>query len=137
MRRATSERLRRDVWCFAQILRAFAIKARHAEAREDGWTGAASFAFVREFLAYFRAMGYPLLRVGDYPRFEGFMGAMASLEETDLLDPPRLEAAVHESEAFHAFLTEHFDQISRRDELAGIPFDKPGAARALKLYLGD
>jgi hypothetical protein len=136
VRRATSERLRRDVWCFAQILRAFAIKARHAEAPEDGWTGAASFAFVREFLAYFRAMGYPLLRVGDYPRFEGFMDAMNGLEETDLVDPPRLEASVHEAEAFHAFLTELFDQISRRDELSGVPFDKPGAARALKLYLG-
>ena len=136
VRRTTSDRLRRDVWCFAQILRAFAIKARHAEAPEDGWSGAASLAFVREFLAYFRAMGYPLLRVGDYPRFEGFMDAMNSLEETDLVDPPRLEASIREVEAFHAFLNELFEQISRRDELAGVPFDKPGAARALKLYLG-
>jgi hypothetical protein len=136
-RRATSERLRRDVWCFAQILRAFASKARHAEAPQDGWSGVASFAFVREFLAYFRAMGYPLLRVGDYPRFDGFMDAMNALEETDLLDPPRLDAAIKESEAFHGFLTQLFEQISRRDELAGAPFDKPGAARALKLYLGD
>jgi hypothetical protein len=136
VRRATSERLRRDVWCFAQILRAFAIKAQHVGAPEEGWTGAASFAFVREFLAYFRAMGYPLLRVGDYPRFDGFMDAMNSLEETDLLDPPRVEAAVREAEAFHAFLDELFDRISKRDELSGVPFDKPGAARALKLYLG-
>ena len=31
-RRATSERLRRDVWMFAQIARAFASKARHTDA---------------------------------------------------------------------------------------------------------
>lgn len=136
VRRETSERLRRDIWCFAQILRAFASKARHADTPADGWSGVASFAFVREFLVYFRAVGYPLLRVGDYPRFDGFMEAMNGLEETDLLDPPRLEAAVWEAEAFHAFLDELFDQISRRDDLAQIPFDKPGAARALKLYLG-
>ena len=33
------------------------------------------FAFVREFLAYFRAMGYPLLRASDYPRVDAFMAA--------------------------------------------------------------
>jgi hypothetical protein len=32
---------------------------------------------------------------------------------------------------------ELFDAISKRDELAGIPFDRRAAATALKLYLGD
>lgn len=136
-RRASSERLRRDIWMFGQIARAFASKARHANPTQDHWSRASSFAFVREFLAYFRAMGYPLLRVGDYPRFDQFMSAMAALEETDLLDPRRLGSAVSEAEAFHEYLTELFERISQRDELAGIPFDKPAAARALRLYLGD
>ena len=136
-RRATSERLRRDVWMFAQIARAFASKARHTGPAPDRWTGIASFAFVREFLSYFRAMGYPLLRVGDYPRVDAFMAAMSRLEETDLLDPGRLEAAIHECEAFHEFLIKLFEQISKRDELAGVPFDRKDAARALRLYLGD
>ena len=136
-RRATSERLRRDVWMFAQIARAFASKARHADPVSDRWSGIASFAFVREFLAYFRAMGYPLLRVGDYPRVDAFMAAMSALEETDLLDPHRLESAIEECHAFYTFLTELFERISQRDELAGAPFDKHAAARALKLYLGD
>jgi hypothetical protein len=136
-KRATGERLRRDVWMFAQITRAFASKARHADPRADQWSGIASFAFVREFLAYFRAMGYPLLRAGDYPRVDSFMAAMSALEETDLLDPGRLDAAIRECEAFHQFLTQLFDQISKRDELVGVPFDKGAAARALKLYLGD
>jgi hypothetical protein len=136
-RRATSERLRRDVWMFAQIARAFASKARHAGPAPDRWTGIASFAFVREFLSYFRAMGYPLLRVGDYPRVDAFMAAMSQLAETDLLDPSRLDAAILECEAFYEFLTGLFEQISRRDELAGVPFDRKEAARALRLYLGD
>ncbi len=136
-RRASSERLRRDIWMFAQIVRAFVSKARHADPSVDQWGKLQSFAFVREFLGYFRAMGYPLLRVGDYPRFDGFMAAMAALNETDLLDPQRLTLAVEEAEAFHAFLSKLLDRISEREELQGTPFDKPGAARALRLYLGD
>ena len=135
-RRSSSERLRRDVWIFAQILRAFALKARHASAGEDRWAGVASFQFVKEFLAYFRAMGYPLLRGNDYPRFDAFLAAMAALTDTDLLDPPRLEAAVVETEAFQAFLLELFEQIGGRQELADLPFDRKAAAMALKLYLG-
>lgn len=136
-RRASSERLRRDVWMFAQIARAFATKARASSAFDERWTRAQSFAFVREFLAYFRAMGYPLLRASDYPRFDAFMDAMSALEDTDLLDPARLEHAIVECEAFHGFLTELFNRISRRDELEGAPFDRAAAARALRLYLGE
>jgi hypothetical protein len=33
-------------------------------------------------------------------------------------------------------LTELFDLISKREELVGVPFDRPAAARTLKLYLG-
>jgi hypothetical protein len=137
VKRGTSDRLRRDVWMFAQIARAFASKARHADPAEDSWTGGASFAFVREFLSYFRAMGYPLLRAADYPRYDSFMAAMNGLEETDLLDSNRLEAAIQECENFYAFLTRLFEQISKREELAGVAFDRRDAARTLRLYLGD
>ena len=136
-RRATSERLRRDVWMFAQIARAFASKARHTDVTVDKWTTIASFAFVREFLAYFRAMGYPLLRAGDYPRIEAFMTAMSSLEDRDTLDPQKLSIAVNECEQFFVFLTDLFDQISKREELANVPFDRKAAARALRMYLGE
>jgi hypothetical protein len=135
-RRQTSERLRRDVWMFAQIVRAFSSKAQHS-ATEEGWAPVQSFQYVREFLAYFRAMGYPLLRSADYPRIDLFMAAMARLEDTDLVDPARLEDAIDECVAFHGFLTRLFDDISKRDELSGVTFDRRAAAAALKLYLGD
>jgi hypothetical protein len=121
---------------FAQIARAFASKARATDPSVDTWSTGQNLSFVREFLGYFRAMGYPLLRVGDYGRVDAFMAAMNGLGDSDLLDPARLEAAATECEAFHGFLTELFQAISQREELAGVPFDRPAAARALKLYLG-
>lgn len=136
-RRATSERLRRDVWMFAQILRAFAVKARVADPVADDWSRLASFAFVREFLAYFRAMGYPLLRAGDYDRVGDFLSVMGALEDTDVIDTRKLDEAIDECDAFYGFLIELFDQISQREELTNVPFERAHAARALKLYLGD
>jgi hypothetical protein len=135
-RRESSDRLRRDVWMFAQIVRAFSIKAQHSSA-EDRWAPVHGFAYVREFLSYFRAMGYPLLRSTDYPRFDAFLGALSNLEDTDLVDPSRLERAIDECMAFHGFLEELFQSISRREELNGLVFDRRAAASTLKLYLGD
>ncbi len=136
-RRSLSTRLRRDVWMFAQIVRAFGAKARSTPSREDKWSGPSSLQFVREFLSYFGAMGYPLLRAADYPRFDAFNGALMALEETDLLDPQRLERAVAEAEQFYLFLSQLFEQIGQRQELEGVPFDRRAAAESLKLYLGD
>jgi hypothetical protein len=135
-RRETSERLRRDVWMFARIVRAFSTKAQHSS-NEDRWSAVYNFHYVREFLSYFRAMGYPLLRATDYPRFDAFISAMSALEDTDLVEASRLEAAIDECVAFYGFLTQLFEDISRRDELAGMPFDRRAAAAALRLYLGD
>jgi len=135
-RRETSERLRRDVWMFGQIVRAFYTKAQYTEV-EDRWATLHNFQYVREFLAYFRAMGYPLLRVADYPRFDAFISAMSQLEDTDLVDPARLERAIDECMAFHGYLQQLFQDISRRDALEHVPFDRRGAAAALRLYLGD
>jgi hypothetical protein len=132
----TSERLRRDVWMFSQILRAFFSKAQHSTP-EDRWGPVNEFHYVREFLAYFRSMGYPLLRAADYPRFDTFLRAMSQLTDTELVDPQRLGTAIDECVAFHGFLEELFVHISRRSELASIPFDRRHAAAALRLYLGD
>jgi hypothetical protein len=137
-RRQIAERLRHSVWMFAQIVRAFSAKARFVSSSgEDRWTTVAGFDFVREFLAYFRAMGYPLLRASDYPRFDAFVGVMTALQEADLLDSGKLEHAISECEAFYEFLVQLLEQIGRREELVGVVFDKRAAAGALRLYLGD
>jgi hypothetical protein len=136
-RRALSERLRRDIWMFAQIIRAFGSKAQATTTGEERWAGVSSLQFVNEFLAYFRAMGYPLLRTADYPRFDPFLEALSALQEADLLDPVRLARAVDEAAHFYEFLTDLFERIGQREELRDIPFDRRAAASALRLYLGD
>jgi hypothetical protein len=116
-------------------VRAFSTKAKHSPG-DDRWAAVYSFEYVREFLAYFKAMGYPLLRSTDYPRFDAFLAAMDDLRETDLVDPARLEKATEECARFYEFLTELFENISKRDVLAGVPFDRRAAAATLALYLG-
>jgi len=135
-RRESSERLRRDVWMFAQIVRAFASKAEQSPP-EDVWEKAYGLEYVREFLTYFRAMGYPLLRAADYPRFDAFMAAMEQLSDTDLVDQTRLNGAIEECHEFYRFLVELFDEISKREVLENIPFDRREAAGSLRLYLGE
>jgi hypothetical protein len=135
-RRETSERLRRDVWMFAQIVRAFAAKAEQ-QPNADRWEAITGLSFVHEFLAYFRAMGYPLLRASDYPRFDAFMDVIGRLQESDLLPGSTLSAASRECSAFHGYLMQLFEDISRRDVLMGVPFDRRAAAAVLRLYLGD
>ncbi len=135
-RRAASERLRRDVWMFAQVLRAFLAKARAAEGDADRWAAQASFHFVREFLGHFRAIGYQLVRSSDYDRLDPFLEALEMLRDADLLDPQRLENAISECQSLFDHLQGLFGQIGNRAELTGVPFDKKAAAETLKIYLG-
>jgi hypothetical protein len=65
------------------------------------------------------------------------MSAMNALEDADLVDPRRIEEAIVEARAFFDFLNTLFDDISKRDELKNIAFDRRAAAASLKLYLGD
>jgi hypothetical protein len=136
-KRNLSDRLRRDVWMFAQIVRAFTDKARASKGAEVPWTGTSPLQFVREFLRYFRSMGVPLLRAADYPRMDAVIQVMSNLAESDLVDPNRIEHALGEATQFQDFLSELVEQISKRDELSGVAFDKRAAAEALRLYLGS
>ena len=135
-RRAESERLRREVWMFMQILRAFIAKAQASEDSSDRWSGAASFQFVRDFLSHFRAIGYQLVRSNDYERLDPFLAALEGLRDVDLLEPRRLGAAVSESHRFYEFLEGLYRDVSSRAELRGREFDRKDATETLKIYLG-
>ncbi len=134
-RREASARLRRDVWMFTQVLRAFLAKARATAPEPDHWTSMHSFQFVREFLTHFRAIGYQLVRSSDYDRLDRFLATLEDLRDVDLLDPARLEQAVEECRAFFQYLEMLFVQVSRRAELRGAAFDKKAAADTLRIYL--
>jgi hypothetical protein len=158
-RRAASERLRRDVWMFSQILRAFVAKATASLSRgssgahvasggEDAasepeggasapdWSTAGDLGFVRDFRRHFRAIGYQLVRLGDYERLDPFLAALAALRDVDLLDRARLDRAVTEARALQTYLDDLFEQIGRRQELEGVPFQRKDAAETLRIYLG-
>ena len=138
-RRVLSERLRRDVWMFGQIARAFAQKGRSvARSRVDAWvSGGSPHAFVREFSEYFRGLGYPLLRAAAYPRVDAFAAAMRRLRQAESGDDNAFDRAVAEAEYFAAFSNELLITIGEREELLGATFDRRAAAESLKLYLGD
>ncbi len=136
-RRATSERLRRDVWMFIHILRAFLAKAHAASSEEsDQWKSLASFQFVREFLAHFRAIGFQLVRLSDYARLDHFLSALESLRDADLLDPNQLAHVIEECEGLYRYFEELFTNVSHRHELADVEFDKRSAVETLRIYLG-
>ncbi len=135
-RASASERLRRDIWMFAQVLRAFLAKAHVTRVEQDRWSSLQGFQYVREFLGHFRAIGYQLLRYSEYEHFDRFLSALESLRDVDLLEPDKLERAVLECADFQVFLEDLFVRVSRRAELRGVPFDKRAAAETLKIYLG-
>jgi len=62
---------------------------------------------------------------------------MNALQDADLLDPDKLDRAIIECEAFHAFLSELLERVGQREELQGIAFDKRAAAMTLRLYLRE
>lgn len=134
--RARSERLRRDMWMFQQILRAFIAKAKGTTDATDQWAGMNTFRFVREFVKYFKSMGYQLLRYSDYSRFDKFMALIDRLRDGDVLEAQRLSQIITACEDFHAYLGQMFEAVGKREELEGVVFDRKDAARTLKLFLG-
>jgi hypothetical protein len=129
-----AERLRRDVWMFAQILRAFALKAQ-APTPEPRWLGGEQPQFVREFLRYFTAMGYPVLQQTGYSGAAEFVSAMRRIDASSDGDRAHLERAVRECQAFHRHLEATFEALESDPALADVPFDRRAAARALKRYV--
>jgi hypothetical protein len=130
-----SNRLRRDVWMFQKVLRAFIEKTKGSYVATDKWSKMANFRFVREFVRYFRSMGYQLLRYSDYAEFDKFMDLVDRLRDGDVLEVQRISNVITACEHFMTFLDQTFEAVSRREELRDLPFDKKEAARTLKLFL--
>lgn len=135
-RRASSERLRREIWIFQQIVRAFLALAEQSPKQNDTWAGPGGFQFVKDFQAHFRAIGYQLVRTHDYDRLDPFLASLDELRDVDLLEASRLGAAVSEAKAFAVFLGDLQKRISARKELEGVAFDRQTAGEMLKVYLG-
>ncbi|MCK9522219.1 MAG: hypothetical protein M0R76_04130 [Proteobacteria bacterium] len=131
-----SVRLRRDIWMFQKILQAFIAKANDALRTADQWVGTDTVNFIQTFVSYFRSMGYQLLRYSDYAQFDRFIMLVERLRDEDALESQHLVPIIAECEAFYHHLDTLFHNISHREELQRIDFDKHDAATTLKLFLG-
>ncbi|MEM6957420.1 MAG: hypothetical protein AAF645_17135 [Myxococcota bacterium] len=130
-----SLRLRRDVWTFQQVLRAFLAKAEQSSPARDRWNGPETFGYVREFLQHFRAIGYQLARRSDYEHLDRFLETIEGLHEVDLMDPERLDQSLDDCRGFQAYLGQLFESINQRAELSSHRFNKATAADHLRRYL--
>lgn len=136
VQRETNERLRRDVWMFGQILRAFSAKAQHT-AIQDRWEPHPNSRYVKQFLAYFRALGHPVVTLVAYPRFDAFIATMRHLDGGDLVDAGTVQRVLNECAAFQEHLVKVFDDLCHRDDLKGIEFDRRASALTLRSYLRE
>ena len=133
--RSGAERLRRDIWMFSQIVRGFLAKAKAAPETANRWTGQSSYRFVRDFIAYFRTLGYGLVERSSYGRFEELLAMVESLGAAEVIDQASIEAFVLECEGFQAHLLSTFESLGAEGPLAGVAFDRHDAAETLRLYL--
>lgn len=132
--REYGDHLRRNAWMFAQILRAFTFKAR-GPAPLDRWEQAEPARYVGDFLRYVAALGDPVLRAADYPRFGEFLEAVRAVSATEFVDRRRLDRAVAECGPLYEHLQVLFERLSLQGALRGVPFDRRSAARALQLVV--
>ncbi len=132
-----SVRLRRDIWMFQHILRAFLEKAQTTVDAADTWSGMASFHFVRSFMRYFRSLGYQLVRHSNYDQFDEFIFLLDRLKGGDVLQVQRFSNVVEACEDFQNFLQLSFESLDDQHELKGMPFDRKEAAITLKMFLSN
>jgi len=130
-----SARLRRDIWMFQKVLKAFIEKASGSVVAADSWSKMSTFRFVREFVGYFKSMGYQLLRYSDYEKFDKFIQLVDRLQKGDVLEVQRVSYMIIEFEDFLTYLDQTFEAVSQRVELQGVEFDKKDAAQTLILIL--
>jgi hypothetical protein len=127
-RRATSERLRRDVWMFAQIVRAFASKARHADPDGRQWSTRCELRVRARVPRVLPGDGLPAAAPGRLPargRLHGRDEQPGRDRSSSIRTAPR-RWPPPSADAFHAILGEAASsRISERDELAAsVPFDQ-------------
>ena len=119
-RREQARRLRADLWCFAEICRRCEAMTQRGLPDELDQ----SVKELRRFVAYFRDVSYQLLRFGDYDPFDRFL---AILEELDLHQRAPSQARQKlfaDCRAFGEVLDRVFGSVSKRDELAQLPFEE-------------
>jgi hypothetical protein len=115
-------RLRKDLWVFAQLVRAAENHLRN----EDVSAAEAVISSVVSFLGYFQDGSYQLLHYTDYEAFDRFSALL-----TELPWPPEGLAIrtrlLEDLRAFSQVLESTFAAVGRRTQLRGRTFDRAEA----------
>jgi hypothetical protein len=130
-RREQAKRLRADLWCFREV-------CHHTESlatKDEGDEFERAIRELRRFLSYFRDVSYQLLRYGDYEPFDRFISILAEVDVAEIGKVRQQRARRQLAADFQAFgevLNRIFGAVSRREELAGTPFDEKEGRRILE-----
>ncbi|MBS2022231.1 MAG: hypothetical protein JST92_07460 [Deltaproteobacteria bacterium] len=126
-----SERLRRDLWVFAEMCRHTAKKLEVAQA------GISVAEPLRRFAMEFRDVGYQLLRHSDRELFDRFLDLLEGWSggrrgESSMLRAQRLR---DDCRRFAEILDRAFETVNKRGELKGVGIDQAVYDDALKRHL--
>jgi hypothetical protein len=117
-----AERLRLDLWAFAEICRQADVALRGNDSR----AAARGLARIREYATYFQDVSYQLLRYGDYEAFDRFT---AIVVETD--EPPHGPGArarlAEDCRVFAEVAATMSAAVGRRSELSHRRLDRERA----------
>jgi hypothetical protein len=127
-------RLREDVWMFHVITRAFLWQAA-ATTGGDTWRDGPDLAFARDYLEYFRSMGFAVALETEYPHSHRLAVLLMALRDADWVDKRHLSHIVMEVEQFAAHLRRVLEVLGQGEELRGVPFDRVHATETLRMHL--
>lgn len=113
-----SDRLRRDLWVFAELCRSAEACFRDPPQGEPEEI----FASLREYLTYFQDVSYHLLRYVDFETFDPFAVLFSKLEEPPAGGPARERLANH-FQRFAQQIESMIAAVNRRAELRGKKMD--------------
>lgn len=121
-----AERLRTDLWIFAELCREVdkALTAENADAD-------ASLQRLRSFVGFFQDVSYQLLRYADYEPFDRFVAILAEFDRAPAGAATRARFA-EDCRLFGHVVETTWHQVNRRAVLAGRRFDRAAAKELLK-----
>jgi hypothetical protein len=119
---AMAQRLRKDLWVFAQLVR----NAETALRSEDVPAAEAALSGLKSFLGYFQDVSYQLLRYSDYEPFDRFAALLLELPWPP--EGPGIRNRLAEDlRTFTPTLESTFTSVSRRVLLQGRSLDRKEA----------
>ncbi len=125
----TAQRLRKDLWVFAEVCRAAEGTFRDPSKVDPS----SALEAIKAYLEYFQEVSYQFLRYGDYEAFDRFYARVHELEAVPE-GPGARGRFADDLKAFTQVAETSASAVSRRAELIGKKFDRAEAEALLGLF---